>query len=182
MTVFISMLRGINLGGHNKIQMTGLISLYQDLGFNGVSSYIQSGNILFETKKKISDLKLEQKIAQALLRVYQLEIPVIIRSREEFKKIVSINPFLGKKGILTEKLHISFLSEVPDPANLKKLDGLVPSPDKFILIGREVYLYCPGGYGVSRLTNNFFENKLKVKATTRNWNTANKLLELAESR
>jgi uncharacterized protein (DUF1697 family) len=83
-------------------------------------------------------------------------------------------------GIDIEKLHVTFLEKVPGQIELDNTKKHDYTPDKFIIAGREVFLYCPGGYGKSKLSNNFFENKLKVKATTRNWKTVNKLVESAE--
>ena len=180
MATYISMLRGINVGGHNKIDMKGLKALYEDLGFNGVSTYIQSGNIIFRTDQKTSDQILAGNIEKSILKKYRFEVPVIIRTLEEINSSIQVNPFLKRTSLLIEKLHITFLSEEPLKSDWDIIKGLDRSPDEFTRIGKEIYLYCPEGYGITKLSNSFFENKLKVKATTRNWNTVNKLRELAK--
>jgi len=180
MTTFISILRGINVSGQKKILMADLKSLYDQLGFNDVTTFIQSGNVIFKSKKKGSDQAVAKAIGQAILKKYKFKVPIIIRTAEEMQKVISENPFPKQKGINIEKLHVTFLAEVPDKAQVISISHLDFSPDKFIIAGKEVYLYTPGGYGITKLSNNFFENKLKVTATTRNWKTVNKLAELAE--
>jgi len=107
------------------------------------------------------------------------KVPVIIRTREEIKAIIDANPFLKNTGPAPEKLYVTFLDDIPLSTDIEKINQYHYLPDKYIIIGREVYLDCAGGYGTTKLSNTFFENKLKVKATTRNWNTVNKLVELA---
>jgi len=97
------------------------------------------------------------------------------------RNIVAINPLLKEQNIDAEKLHVTFLEKVADPAKADSIKSTGYSPDKFIITGKEIFLYCPNGYGITKLSNNFFEKKLKVKATTRNWKAVNKLLELAEA-
>jgi uncharacterized protein (DUF1697 family) len=179
MQTFISILRGINVSGQKKIQMTDIKTLYEELKFKEVTTYIQSGNIIFKTNKKASDQSLSKKIEQAIYKKYNFSVPVIIRTVEEMKTVISVNPFIKESNIDTEKLHITFLAESPKQANVEGIKNLDYSPDKFFIIDKEVYLYCPNGYGITKLSNNFFENKLKVTATTRNWKTVNKLVTLA---
>ncbi len=95
------------------------------------------------------------------------------------ENILSINPFLKQSDINIDKLHITFLSETPEKEKLKSIAQFDYAPDKFMIIGKEVFLYCPINYGETKLSNKFFENKLNVSATTRNWKTVNKLVELA---
>jgi uncharacterized protein (DUF1697 family) len=97
------------------------------------------------------------------------------------KAIAGFNPFIKKKNIDPRKLHVTFLSPEPGLSNVHALNGIHYPPDEFILKGKEIYLHCPDGYGRSKLNNNFFEKKLKVTATTRNWRTVNELIKLAES-
>jgi len=179
MQTFISILRGINVSGQKKILMADLKSLFENLKFSDVSTYIQSGNVSFKTNEKLSDVQLAGKIEKAIYKEYSFEVPVIIRNEDELKKIVSSNPFLKEKNIDVQKLHVTFLSEIPGKGEIKSIDDVDYSPDQFIIKGKEVFLHTPAGYGVTKLSNNFFEKKLKVKATTRNWNTVNKLLEMA---
>ena len=179
MIKYISILRGINLGGHNKILMSDLKLLYESLYFTQVVTYIQSGNVIFEAKDNEDPSELAQKIEHAIAEKYSFTVPVIIRTVEEWAKIVSNNPFLREEGIDLEKLHVTFLSDLPSDVPLDKIKTFDYPPDKFVIMDKNVYLYCPIDYGHTKLSNSFFESKLKVKATTRNWKTLNKLLELS---
>jgi uncharacterized protein (DUF1697 family) len=178
MKTFISILRGINVSGQRKIQMTDLKALYEALKFTNVITYIQSGNVIFKSKSA-SDQKLAKRIEDAIYERYNFNVPVIIRTVEEMEHAISVNPFLKQSKIDIEKLHITFLAEIPEQENVESIRNINYSPDKFIIIDKEVYLYCPNGYGITKLSNNFFEQKLKIKATTRNWRTVNKLFEMA---
>jgi uncharacterized protein (DUF1697 family) len=179
MTTFISILRGINVGGQKKIRMEDLKSLYEELRFREVTTYIQSGNVIFKTSINLSIPEISEKIEKAIGRKYNFHVPVIIRTIEEMNHILSSNPFLKGKGIDMEKLHVTFLGKEPDPIQVEQTLKFDFPIDRFQIIGKEVYLYCPGGYGNTKLSNTFFENKLKVQATTRNWKTVGRLTELA---
>ena len=179
MQTFISILRGINVSGQKKILMADLKKLYESLKFSEVKTYIQSGNVVFKSDSKISDIQLARKIEKAISAKYKFEVPVIIRTKEELEKILSQNSFTKEKSIDLKKLHVTFLSETPDREKMEQIKEVDFSPDQFIIKGKEIYLHIPNSYGETKLSNKFFENKLKVSATTRNWNTVNKLLELA---
>jgi len=178
---FISMLRGINVSGQKKILMTDLKELYEKLGFSQVTTYIQSGNVIFKSNEKLPDTRLAKKIEKAIYEKYDFEVAVIIRSAEEIKKTISSNPFLKEKNCDTKRLYVTFLSEIPAKENVESIENIHFLPDKFIVSEKEIYLYVPKGYGETKISNNFFEQKLKVKATTRNWNTVNKLSDLASN-
>lgn len=178
METYISILRGINVSGQKKIKMADLKALYEELKFKDVITYIQSGNVIFKVDKKISCTELSGKIEKKIYENYQFDVPVIIRTIAEMKKVLSGNPFQKQKGIDFERLYVTFLADEPKKVELEKVEKLDFTPEKFNIIGKEVYLYCPNGYGRTKLNNNFFENKLKVVATTRNWNTVNKLVEM----
>ncbi len=175
---FISILRGINVGGQRKLPMEQLKSLFEGLNYKDVFTYIQSGNVIF-TADKIPPPVLEKIIEKKISEKFNMEVPVIIRQVPEMASILAINPFLKIKGIDIEKLHVTFLEKIPGQNELNNIEKYDYSPDKFSIIKKEVFLYCPGGYGKTKLSNNFFESKLKVKATTRNWKTVNKLAGLA---
>ena len=180
MQTFISILRGINVSGQKKILMADLKALYESLHFKKVDTYIQSGNVVFKSDAKLSDTQLAQKIEKAITAKYNFEVPVIIRSIEEWKKAISQNSFLKEKNIDLKKLHITFLSEVPSKENVERIKSNDFLPDQFIIKEKEIYLHIPESYGETKLSNNFFEKKLKTKATTRNWNTVNKLFEMTQ--
>jgi uncharacterized protein (DUF1697 family) len=179
MKTCISILRGINVSGHKKILMSDLKALYEEIKFKEVLTYIQSGNVIFKSDDKLSDSEIGKKIEKKIYEKYKFDVPVIVRTVTEIGNAISNNPFLKEKGIDHEKLHITFLAERPAKIKSDALMNIDYSPDKFFIIDREVFLYCPNGYGNTKLSNNFFESKLKVGATTRNWKTVNKIFELA---
>jgi uncharacterized protein (DUF1697 family) len=172
------MLRGVNVSGQNKIKMPELADLYKDLGFTSVQTYIQSGNVIFQAGDQDPVNEISEKIEIAILRKFKYHVPVIIRTKEEMKAVIDANPIIKSDSPSTGKFYITFLKDAPLSSDIEKISHFDYLPDKFVIIGREVYLDCAGGYGTSKLSNTFFENKLKMKATTRNWNTVNKLYEL----
>jgi uncharacterized protein (DUF1697 family) len=178
MPKFISFLRGINVGGNRSIPMAELKSLYEKLNFKQVATFIQSGNVIFECDETSG---LPQQIEKKIRERYNFDVPVIIRTLEQMRDILQRNPFLKENGIHMDKLHVTFLNEKPQPQLLDKMASISYENDRFEVEGNEVFLYCPDGYGKTKLNNNFFENKLKLVATTRNWNTVKKLIEMSES-
>lgn len=178
MKPFLSILRGINVSGQKKIQMAELKTLYEELKFKNITTYIQSGNVVFKNK---SANGLSEMIEQKIFEKYNFNVPVIIRRVDEMQNIINNNPFLKEKEIDISKLHVVYLAENPIQGNIDKIKELNFEPDKFYISGKEVYVYCPNGYGSTKLANNFFENKLKVNATTRNWRTTNELNKIIKS-
>jgi len=175
----IAILRGINVGGKRKILMADLKLLFQNLGFSNISSYIQSGNVIFIDDNGLNDLDIAKQIEHAITAKYKFDVPVIIRSSKEIAKAVKKNSFYKKNAEDISQLHLTFLNEKPTKENLTKIESYNYEPDKFVIIGKEVFIFCAGKYHQSKLTNNFFEKKLKVSATTRNWKTVLKLVELS---
>lgn len=175
---YIAILRGINVSGQKIIRMDDLQRLFGSFGFRDVSTYIQSGNVVFRTPETKNEMLLK-RITGGILSAFGFSVPVIIRTASQLETIIAENPFLKEKDILADKLHVTFLSEVPAAELKKKLETLEFGNDRFVLAEKEIWLYCPGGYGNTKLSNGFFETKLKVTATTRNWNTVKKLLELS---
>jgi len=173
------MLRGINVGGQKKILMTDLKILYEEIGLRKVRTYIQSGNVIFCSDNEIPSLVIAKKIQDTITKKYNFNVAVIIRSIDKMQEIISSNPFLKEKSINTEKLYITFIADSPNKLNSEILSKVEFSPDRFIINGKEIYLHCANGYGKTKLSNIFFEKKLKMIATTRNWKTVNTLLKLA---
>jgi len=171
----ISILRGINVGGHRKISMEQLRECYESLGFNGVRTYVQSGNVVFE-HKTADPSEIVDGIRGAIKRSFGLDVQVIIRTKEEMLSVIKNMPF---KGLDQSKVHVTFLSEKPERFPLKEIDAVKDGAERFSFSGREVYLFCPNGYGRSKLSNQFLEKKTEVYATTRNWRTVNALSALA---
>ena len=180
METYISILRGINVSGQKMIKMPELLKMYEALKFNNVKTYIQSGNVIFQTEK-ITCQDLEKNISKKIATDFHFEIPVLVKEKTELIVILKNNPFVNKRKEDVTKLHVTFLSQEPDQANLEKIKNGQYNGDEFILFGKTIYLFCPNGYGRTKLTNNFFENKLKMVATTRNWNTINQVVEIAEN-
>jgi uncharacterized protein (DUF1697 family) len=179
MQTYISILRGINVSGQKKILMADLKTLIETLEFKEIFTYIQSGNVVFKSDGKLPDMGLAKKIEAAIEKKYGFRVPVIIRNLEELNKVISNNPFLKEKNISIEKLHVTFLSQAPKENNINNIENIDFSPDRFFIKAKEVFLHIPESYGKTKLSNKFFENKLKVTATTRNWKTVTKLFEIA---
>ena len=177
MAAYIAMLRGVNVTGHNTIKMEVLRGLCQGLGFRNVETYVQSGNIVFQALLKNPEA-ISKRIGETVLRTFGFDTPVIVRTSKEMRNVIGNNPFLKEKGIDSSKLHVTFLSETAQKGSEKKLETLATNPDRFYPASHEIYLYCPGGYGRTRLSNNAIEKALSVEATTRNWKTTNALFEM----
>jgi uncharacterized protein (DUF1697 family) len=177
METYIAILWGINVSGQKLIKMAALKVAFEEAGFRNVMTYIQSGNIIFRSEGNNEDV-LALRVSKLIRDNFGFEVPVIIRTSTALAGIISSNPFLKEKGILEEKLHVTFLSEAPDKTRQQELEKLSFGNERFVIQGREICLYCPNGYGNTKLSNNFFENKLKITATTRNWSTVNKLAGL----
>ena len=178
MKTYLSILRGINVSGQKKVPMKELKEVYENLGFKKVTTYIQSGNVIFISEDNKDELR--TKIEGAIKDKFGFDVPVLIISEEELNSSVSNNPFIKEKDIDESKLHLTFLEKIPSRENMEKIEEHHFEPDRFIVSGKDVYVYCPGGYGRTKLNNNFFENKLKVRATTRNWRSVNVLLEMMQ--
>jgi uncharacterized protein (DUF1697 family) len=179
MQTYITFLRGVNMAGHNKIKMTDLFVLYQDLGFNDAETFIQSGNVIFTCSSGMSVRDISLRIETAIHQKYDYDVPVMIRTHEEIKKLIPVNPFLAEENFDPSKMAVIFLHEHPSEAQIQKVIKIDYPPDKFKIIGSEIFIYCPDGFGRTKLYTNFFENKMKIKGTGRNWNTINKILGIA---
>jgi len=177
MKTYIAFLRGINVSGKNQIKMEALKVLMQELNLKNVRSYIQSGNLLFNHKGS-SSTELESLIANKIEDEYGLSVPVLVKTAVEIEEAIENNPFISPYLSHIDKLHITFLSDIPDEHLVSDLSAFTDPSDKFILSGDVIYLYCPNGYGNTRFSNTFFEKKLNRTATTRNWKTMLKLAEM----
>ena len=180
MSIYVAMLRGINVGRGKVVKMERLRASLESLGFSGVRTYVQSGNVAFESERKPA-AELSKKIEAKILRDFGFAVPVILKTSKEIEQVVSDNPLVKEKGIDDSKLHVTFLSGAPPAAAVKALEPLATNHERFRVLNREIYLYCPDGYGRSKLTNTTIEKKLSVVATTRNWRTVNALLEMAKA-
>jgi len=159
--------------------MADLKVLFEKEGFENVLTYIQSGNVIFNAD--VGDRSvLKSRIESAVERKYRFHVPVDIRTNREIKRIIASCPFPEasneKNGT---KVLVTFLRAAPQKSKVAELMRFVKSPEKLAVRSREVFLYCPNGYGKSKLTTTFLEAKLGVEATTRNWKTVQKLNELS---
>jgi uncharacterized protein (DUF1697 family) len=176
MNTYISMLRGINVSGQKKTSMTELRELYESLGLKNVRTHIQSGNVIFKSPSA-DPLKLKSKIESAIKESLGFDAPVFIRTRDDFQKLIKETPYPKKDP---GKRHVTFLSDIPRLMPLDEIERIKDKSEEFLISGREVYLFLPNGSGKTKLSNTFFEKKLNVGATTRNWNTVLTLYAMSE--
>ena len=174
MIKYISLLRGINLGAHKKVNMIELKKMYESLGFENVRTYIQSGNVIFESAEK-DENKIIAKIENKIKMHFGFDVSVFIRTKDEFNKIIKNNPF----NKMEEGVYVTFISKKVDKFPIEEIEKAKSDSEKFLYLGREIYIYCPDGYGRTKLSNALFERKLKMLGTTRNWRTVTTLLSIA---
>ena len=179
MTTYISILRGINVSGHKLVKMDALRKLYENLGFLNVTTYVQSGNVIF-TSNDIELHEIERKISQQIEKEFGFEVPIIALTADKLKSVIENNPFLKDSDKDHAFLHVTFLSSIPDHYDAKAIENKKQEGEDVSFSDNAVYLHCPNGYGRTKLTNNFLEAKLKVGATTRNWKTTNELFKIAQ--
>ena len=170
MPVFVSLIRGINVGGNKMIRMEDLRAIHESLGFKNVRTFLQSGNVVFKAAK--ADPK---KIEAAIEKKLKMDVSVIVRTADELRDAIARSPF-SLEGRTPGWLLIMFLSAEP-----KGTLPPVAAPEEAHLSGRELYLYYGNGAGRSKLSGALLERKLGVVGTARNWNTVTKLLELADT-
>jgi uncharacterized protein (DUF1697 family) len=178
MQTYISMLRGINVGGQNKVRVADLKSLYESLGLGNVQTYVQSGNVVFDSEEQDVE-KLRNSIETQIETALGFSIPVMIRTADDFQRVIESHPFANEDPI---RVLVTFLYEHPERSRWDELSFYKDKVDQFALGEQEIFLFCPGGYGRTKLSNTFFEKKLGVVATTRNWKSVNTLYEMASER
>ncbi|MGA7926119.1 MAG: DUF1697 domain-containing protein [Candidatus Sulfotelmatobacter sp.] len=177
MATYISMLRGINVGGRKRIKMDQLRESLEALSFDEVQTYIQSGNVVFKTRE-LSPVALSKRIEERILHDFGFSVSVVSRTADEMGEAIRNNPFLKQRRIDQEKLHVTFLSEAPAPSTLKKLLHLAALPDQSRCFGKEIYLYLPNGVSGSSLMKTPLDRVLSVVTTTPNWKAVNQLYEM----
>jgi uncharacterized protein (DUF1697 family) len=179
MPVLISMLRGVNVGPHNRIKMDALRAVYESLKFETPRTYVQSGNVIFRTKEKNSS-QLAQKIRVAIEKKFKCSPDVILRTAEEMRKAMAATPFADRPKLEPGKILVSFLAAEPPLEARAGFDRFKDYPEEVHLKGRELYIYFPNGAGRSKLPWSSLEKLLKVTGTARNWNSVKAMLEIAE--
>jgi uncharacterized protein (DUF1697 family) len=171
METYVSFLRGVNMTGHNSIKMTDLKGLFVKIGLSDAETFIQSGNVIFSETGDIAPAALSVNIEQAILEKFNYIVPAMIRTRRELSNIISLNPYIGETGFDPSKMAVIFLHDEPSDIQLQKAENIDYPPDRFKIIGKEIFIYCPNGFGRTKLYTNFFEKKMGVTGTARNWKT-----------
>jgi uncharacterized protein (DUF1697 family) len=168
--ITVALLRGVNVGGRT-LPMAELRELVESLGFGDVRTYIQSGNVLFSAPRKPKADVLEA----AIERRFGLQVDVMLRSPAELRRVIERNPFPDAER---SKLHVGFMARKPAAATVAALDGDAFAPERFAIVGTDLYLHLPNGMGRTKLPD-YVLRRVKVPTTIRNWNTVSKLAELA---
>jgi uncharacterized protein (DUF1697 family) len=178
MPIYISMLRGINVGGNRKIRMDELRALYESLGMGGPQTLLQSGNIVFHSE--LADRPaLVRRLEEGIEQRFGFHSDILLRTLDELRAVIHRNP-LSAEHVDPSKRVVMFLSGSPTQDAIDDLVKSYAGLETIQITGQEAYLYYPDGLGRSKLTNAFIERKLNVSGTARNWNTVTRLLDLAE--
>jgi uncharacterized protein (DUF1697 family) len=182
--VFAALLRGVNVGGHHRVTMVDLRRLFADLGFESVSSYIQSGNVVFASERTDVE-ELTEEIATRLTEALGFEVGVTLRDAAALRRVTRANPFLAR-GEGATSLSVAFLSTEPTEERVQAttadpdLERLASHGEEFVISGSEIYLFHPQGFGSSKINNAFFDRRLGASTTIRNWRSVEALCEMAE--
>lgn len=179
MSCYIALLRGINVSGQKKIKMADLRAHLAELPFTSVQTYIQSGNIVFETTEA-DPKKLESLIREKIAEKYDFQVPTLVKQAAELKEALETNPFHAEASAEPKKMYFTFLADEPENEKVAAIQAIDYHPEQWALQKKTIFFYSPNGYGRAKLNNNFFEKKLKVAATTRNLRTTRILVEMAE--
>jgi uncharacterized protein (DUF1697 family) len=179
MAVAIAMLRGVNVGGHRKLSMEALRSVFADLGMRSVQTYIQSGNVVFEDDAK-DPLSLARRLEDGIQDTFGFKSDVIVRTTAELRKVIATNPFAAAKFEPSRLLAV-FMASAPARQVRDQILALPCEPEEMHVKGRELYIYYPDGMARPKIPLARFEKLLQCPTTGRNWNTVNKLLAMAET-
>lgn len=174
--IYVALLRGVNVGGHNKIKMAELKDALETVGFNGVQTYIQSGNVVFETADE-GMVSLRERLEQVILERFGMDVPVVLREAHDFTRLVRDCPF-RVEDVENDLVHVAFLQSKASVAATEKLEKFESSVDEYRIVGDDIYLLLRDGVRNSKLLNQL--SKLGVPVTVRNWKTVKKLLKLIE--
>jgi len=177
MTTWIVLLRGVNVGGANRLAMADLRELVTTLGHEGVSTYIQSGNVVM-TSSRSDRATMATEICAGIEKSFGPKVSAVLRTPDELRAALANNPFTAA-GCDPSHVYITFFSDTPAPDHVALLERDRFLPDRFEVIGSELYGCYPHGSGRSKMTLDYFEKRLDVHGTARNLNTVAKLIELA---
>ena len=173
---YFAFLKGVNVGGNNIINMAELKAMFESSGFKNVRTFIQSGNVAFESEANSEAIK--KKIESSIKKTFGFDICVVVRTKPEMEKIIKEYPFSKVKGHLEFKVNVAFLDNTPGKPESNELEALNSDIEMFHVKGNNVYQICRISTVDSLMGKNFIEKKLKLKATVRNWNTVNKILTI----
>ncbi len=180
MPVYAAFLRAVNLGSRNRISMADLCRLFEEgVGAADVATHGQSGNVAFRHPER-SATRLAAVVATGISDSFGLDVKVLLRTEAELARVVGDSPLAASADV--SELHVTFLVGRPAADRVSALDPSKFAPDRLAVVGREVHLHCPGGYGRSKLSNAFLERKLAQPATTRNWKTVTTVADLTAAR
>jgi uncharacterized protein (DUF1697 family) len=175
---YACLLRGVNVSGQRKINMRQLCDLFQSAGFRDVKNYLQSGNIVLESK--LSPEAAGRRLSSAISEKFRFDdVDVLVFDAAALGRVITACP--EDSGMADRsKWYFTLLAKTPADQQWKGLDGSEYAPDRYFVGEGVIYIYCANGYGRTKINNGFFEQKLKVRATTRNWNTVTKLREMLQ--
>lgn len=179
MSIHVALLRGINVGGHNQVAMADLRELFGDLGFTGVTTLLQSGNLVFQSDRT-TGAALEQLLEKETVKRLGVAADYMVRSAAEWAKIVARNPFPEEATSDPSHLVVVFLKTAPPAKNVEALQSSIKGPETLRWDGKHLYVVYPAGIGRSKLTGTLIEQRLGSRGTARNWNTILKLAALCE--
>jgi len=177
MNTYIALLRGINVGGHKKVPMAELRTLLTKSGLDNVKTYIQTGNIIFQSNY-ISTQSLEDHIQKSIIDHFGFDVSVLVKTRGQLLTIFENCPFSEEKKVNS---YFAILSEVPNKDLVKEAYEKTYENEEYVILNNALYFYCANGYGNAKFSLNYFERKLKINATSRNYRTMAKLLEMAST-
>ena len=180
MTACVSLFRGINVGGNRLVKMADLKAMHEILGLKNVTTYIQSGNVIFTTEDT-NTVRLQKEIENAFEEKFGFHSHTLVRSALDLQEIVAKNPFQGQDDKEAKWIVVVFLANQPDTVAQESLLQSYSGPEQIFILGREMYIYYPEGMGRSKLTNTLLEKKLRTVGTARNWNTVLTLQEAVVS-
>lgn len=175
--MYIAILRGINVSGKNIIKMQDLRLLCETIGLNQVKTYIQSGNVVF-TSLETDVQTIQTKITTAISLRFGFTVPCIVFTADYLRAVLANNPFCHDDGYDTAFVHLTFLSNDAQVVDYRYFDSKTADNEAYRMGNKVVYLYCPSGYGNTKLSNNVWEQKLGIEATTRNWKTCCELVSM----
>jgi uncharacterized protein (DUF1697 family) len=178
MASWVVLLRGVNVGGANRLAMSDLRDLIGSLGHSEVTTYIQSGNLLM-TSPRVDRAAIAAEICAGIESSFGLVVSTILRTPDELRAGIAANPFVAEAEADAARVHIMFLSAAPRPDDVAQLEPDRFGADRFALLGSDLFLHYPDGAGRSKMNLDYFEKRLHVRGTARNLKTVATLIELS---